>query len=95
MCKQRKINTCLSTNPPISDVMLHRRTPLAAISNLAANGILFQILQVDEFERMHVGRLQIYADPRDAWVGAYLARDALYVCPVPFAVLRWTRGKDG
>lgn len=30
-------------------------------------------------------------EPRDAWVGLYVAPDALYVCPVPFLVLRWTR----
>ena len=36
-------------------------------------------------------RPRVYLEPRDAWVGAYLARDALYVCPLPLLVLRWER----
>jgi hypothetical protein len=41
--------------------------------------------------RLRVGRLAIYVEPRDAWVGAYVAPDAIYVCPLPFLVWRWTR----
>jgi hypothetical protein len=37
-------------------------------------------------------RLRIYLEPRDAWVGAYVAKNAVYVCPVPFLVFRWRRG---
>jgi hypothetical protein len=37
------------------------------------------------------GRLRVYVEPRDAWVGCYVARDAVYVCPVPFVVFRWQR----
>lgn len=36
------------------------------------------------------GRLSVYWEPRDLWVGVYVARDAVYVCPVPTVVLRWT-----
>lgn len=41
--------------------------------------------------RLRRGRLAIYLEPRDAWVGAYIAPDAVYVCPVPFLVIRWDR----
>jgi hypothetical protein len=36
-------------------------------------------------------RLRIYIEPRDAWIGAYIAEKAIYVCPVPFLVIRWDR----
>lgn len=39
------------------------------------------------------GRVEIYAEPRDAWVGAYVANDAVYVCPLPFLVVRVSRGR--
>lgn len=38
------------------------------------------------------GRLRLYVEPRDAWVGLYVANDAVYVCLLPFVVLRWQRG---
>lgn len=41
--------------------------------------------------RIRLGRLQVYIEPRDAWIGAYVAAAAVYVCPAPFLVLRWTR----
>jgi hypothetical protein len=41
---------------------------------------------------MTAGRLRIYFEPRDAWSGMYVAKDAIYICPVPFLVLRWQRG---
>jgi len=43
--------------------------------------------------RLAVGsRLRIYLEPRDVWVGAYVAKDAVYVCPLPCVVFRWRRG---
>jgi hypothetical protein len=36
-------------------------------------------------------RLRIYLEPRDCWVGVYVAPRAVYVCPLPFVVVRWTR----
>jgi predicted membrane protein len=36
-------------------------------------------------------RLRIYLEPRDAWIGAYIAPDAVYICPLPFLVVRWSR----
>lgn len=36
-------------------------------------------------------RMRIYFEPRDLWVGAYIARDAVYVCPLPTLVIRWAR----
>jgi hypothetical protein len=35
------------------------------------------------------GRLCIYIQPRDLWVGSYLDRNYLYVCPLPTVVFRW------
>jgi hypothetical protein len=37
------------------------------------------------------GRLSVYLEPRDAWVGVYISTSAFYVCPLPFLVLRWDR----
>ncbi len=39
------------------------------------------------------GRVEVYPEKRDAWVGAYIAEDAVYVCPVPFVVFRISRGR--
>ena len=36
-------------------------------------------------------RLRLYIEPRDAWVGLYVAPKAVYVCPLPFVVIRWMR----
>lgn len=41
--------------------------------------------------RLTLGRLQVYAEPRDWWVGVYVAPAAVYVCPLPCLVLRWSR----
>lgn len=41
------------------------------------------------------GRLVMYIEPRDAWIGLYLARDAVYVCLLPFLVIRWQRRASG
>lgn len=45
-----------------------------------------------ERRRLSRGRLSAYLEPRDAWVGVYVAERAVYVCLVPFVVLRWRRG---
>ena len=37
------------------------------------------------------GRLRAYVEPRDAWIGVYVAPHAIYVCPLPFLVIRWYR----
>jgi hypothetical protein len=36
-------------------------------------------------------RLRVYFEPRDVWVGAYVAKGAVYVCPLPCVVIRWQR----
>jgi len=36
-------------------------------------------------------RIRIYVEPRDAWIGAYVAADAVYVCLLPFVVIQWAR----
>jgi hypothetical protein len=41
--------------------------------------------------RLAMGRLALYLEPRDAWVGVYFAVAAIYVCPLPFVVFRWER----
>lgn len=43
-------------------------------------------------KRLNLGRrLAVYIEPRDIWVGVYVARGAVYVCPVPCLVFRWRR----
>lgn len=43
--------------------------------------------------RLHMlrGRLLAYVEPRDLWIGVYVAEDYVYVCLLPFVVLRWER----
>lgn len=41
--------------------------------------------------RLRLGRLTVHLQPRDLWIGAYLARDAVYVCPLPTVVITWRR----
>lgn len=41
--------------------------------------------------RLVAGRLSVYVEPRDAWVGVYVAPRAVYVCVLPFLVLKWRR----
>lgn len=37
------------------------------------------------------GRLSVYVELRDLWVGAFVASTAVYVCPLPCLVIRWQR----
>jgi hypothetical protein len=37
------------------------------------------------------GRVQVYIEPRDLWVGVYIAPEAVYACPLPMLVIRWSR----
>ena len=39
----------------------------------------------------HRKRLRVYLEPRDAWIGVYVAEHSTYVCPLPFVVVRWRR----
>ena len=39
-------------------------------------------------------RLRVYWEPRDLWVGVYIAVKAVYVCPLPCLVFRWQRRID-
>lgn len=41
--------------------------------------------------RMRWRRVSVYVEPRDLWIGVYIARQAVYVCPLPTLVLKWTR----
>jgi hypothetical protein len=37
-------------------------------------------------------RLRIYTGIRTGvWIGAYVTEDAIYICPLPCVVIRWTR----
>lgn len=37
------------------------------------------------------GRFSVVFEPRDLWVGVYIARDAVYAGLLPTLVLRWRR----
>ena len=37
------------------------------------------------------GRLWVIFEPRDGWVGFYVARKAVYVCLLPCLVVKWER----
>jgi hypothetical protein len=41
--------------------------------------------------RLRSGRLSVYIEPRDIWVGVYVAEAAVYVCPLPLLVFKWQR----
>jgi hypothetical protein len=44
-------------------------------------------------KRLRLGRrVQLYIEPRDVWMGVYIAPDAVYVCPLPLVVVRVARG---
>lgn len=36
-------------------------------------------------------RLRLYLEPRDAWVGVYNAPSAVYVCLLPFLVIKYRK----
>lgn len=46
---------------------------------------------LERARRRRNGRLKIYIEPRDIWVGVYVAPKAVYVCPLPLLVFRWRR----
>lgn len=41
--------------------------------------------------RLRAGRFSVYLEPRDVWIGVYVAPGAIYVCPLPLLVLKWER----
>lgn len=41
------------------------------------------------------GRVELYIEPRDLWIGAFVAADAVYVCLLPCCVIRISRGRKG
>lgn len=41
--------------------------------------------------RLTLGRLSMYIEPRDLWIGVYVGPDATYLCLLPTVVLRWRR----
>lgn len=41
--------------------------------------------------RLHIGRWQVYFEPRDWWIGVYIAPQAIYVCPLPTVVFKYNR----
>jgi hypothetical protein len=43
-------------------------------------------------KHLALGRLSVYVDPRDVWVGVYVAPAAVYACPLPLLVIKWSRG---
>lgn len=42
--------------------------------------------------RLTIGRrIQVYAEPRDLWVGVFVSPAAVYLCVLPCLVIRWSR----
>ncbi|WP_327591266.1 hypothetical protein OHA25_61105 (plasmid) [Nonomuraea sp. NBC_00507] len=41
--------------------------------------------------RLTVGRLAVCVEPRDLWVGVYIAPDSVYMLLFPMLVFRWRR----
>lgn len=41
--------------------------------------------------RLTWGRLAVYLELRDLWIGVHVGPDAVYVCPLPVLVLRFQR----
>ncbi len=41
--------------------------------------------------RLHLGWWSLYIEPRDLWIGVYIAENAIYVCPIPTVVIRKQR----
>lgn len=35
--------------------------------------------------------MKVYFEPRDLWVGLYIAPNAFYFCPLPTLVFKWER----
>lgn len=44
--------------------------------------------------RLQLGRVQLYIEPRDIWVGVYVGPDAVYVCPLPLVVVKVDRRRQ-
>ncbi len=42
-------------------------------------------------KRIHVGRVSLYIEPRDIWIGVFVSPIAVYICPLPMCVIRWHR----
>jgi hypothetical protein len=41
--------------------------------------------------RLRLGRWQVYFEPRDLWIGVYVAWRAVYIVLVPTLVVRYAR----
>jgi len=41
--------------------------------------------------RLMRGRVVMYVEPRDIWIGVYIAEEYVCVCPLPLLVIRWSR----
>ncbi len=68
-------------------------TLTAGLAGLAMLGISLAVWNLHPTYQTGVtfGRLRIYAQPRDWWIGVYIADDAVYVCPIPTMCWRWQR----
>ena len=40
---------------------------------------------------LKAGRLSLIFEPRDIWLGVYLAPSAVYICLIPCLPVRWAR----
>lgn len=41
--------------------------------------------------RIRLGRAEFYIEPRDVWIGVYVAPAAIYICLLPTLVIRVAR----
>lgn len=65
-----------------ADALVHRYTQLVKLPKL----------RMFRSKTFPAGRVAIYLEPRDLWVGVFNDRRYLYVCPLPTLVVRWAWG---
>jgi hypothetical protein len=44
---------------------------------------------------LECGRLSLLLEPRDIWIGVYVAPGAVYVCVAPCLPVKWERRRAG
>ncbi len=65
-----------------------------AVLNMAERMFSLYEARITELEAGHDqprGRLSVVFEPRDVWIGLYVARRAVYACLIPCLPLRWER----
>jgi hypothetical protein len=62
-----------------------------SLAPLAASRGPVTTLRPKWYRRGPLGWFSLYIEPRDIWIGVYVAKDAVYVCPLPMVVIRYAR----